>query len=185
MRVPRGDLVGHVGRASDRRGWRSRSGSRRPGCLRAGGRSGTRSGRGPSSARRRRRRTTDPAAPVARRAGRRAARGTVGRPAGPAPPCCSARATTTGGERAGRPTAPHARRPALARLHPAVKLSRHARFAARYREGDTLLTATRAVRPAALVRGERRRWEPRGCWPRERKLLVGRAGARTSANSSA
>ena len=69
MRVPRGDLVGHVGRASDRRGWRSRSGSRRPGCLRAGGRSGTRSGRGPSSARRRRRRTTDPAAPVARRAG--------------------------------------------------------------------------------------------------------------------
>ena len=69
--------------------------------------------------------------------------------------------------------------------HPAVKLSRHARFAARYREGDTLLTATRAVRPAALVRGERRRWEPRDCWPRERKLLVGRAGARASANSSA
>jgi hypothetical protein len=31
--------------------------------------------------------------------GRRAARGTVGRPAGPASPCCSARATTTGGER--------------------------------------------------------------------------------------
>ena len=62
--------------------------------------------------------------------------------------------------------------------HPAVKLSRHARFAARYREGDTLLTATRAVRPAALVRGERRRWEPRGCWPRERKLLVGRVLAR-------
>jgi hypothetical protein len=54
--------------------------------------------------RRQRRRTTDPAAAVARRAGRRAARGAVGRRAGPAPPCCSARATTTGGERNCWPT---------------------------------------------------------------------------------
>lgn len=36
--------------------------------------------------------------------GRRAARGAVGRRAGPAPPCCSARATTTGGERNCWPT---------------------------------------------------------------------------------